>query len=239
MNNFSGDSTFVQRGVVFALRTDRAGSESLMNQVREAVWSVSSDVPLASVRTMDEIYRASMARSSFALVMLAIAGGMALLLGVVGIYGVISYSVSQRTRELGIRIALGAPLGALKTMVVRQGVALASAGVIFGLAAAAALMRLCRRCYSMSTRLIPSLTRRSRLDWLQRQRSLATCPRFVPRTWTQPKRYALSRRLLLIVCGRPSAFPNLLWRALAHSARISVLGGLSVIRKLKSERRTA
>ncbi len=142
MNNFSGDSTFVQRGVVFALRTDRAGSESLMNQVREAVWSVSSDVPLAPVRTMDEIYRASMARSSFALVMLAIAGGMALLLALVGIYGVISYSVSQRTRELGIRIALGAPLGALKAMVVRQGVALASVGVIFGLAAAAALMRL-------------------------------------------------------------------------------------------------
>src|SRR5262245_26024684 len=142
MKNFSGDSTFVQRGVVFALRTDRAGSESLMNQVREAVWSVSSDVPLASVRTMEETYRTSMARSSFALVMLAIAGGMALLLGLVGIYGVISYSVSQRTRELGIRIALGAPLGALKAMVVRQGVALASAGVIFGLAAAAALMRL-------------------------------------------------------------------------------------------------
>jgi ABC-type antimicrobial peptide transport system permease subunit len=113
-----------------------------MSQIREAVWSVSRDVPLARVRTMDEIYRASMARSSFALVMLAIAGGMALLLGLVGIYGVISYSVSQRTRELGIRIALGAPVGALKAMVVRQGVALASAGVIFGLAAAAAGTRL-------------------------------------------------------------------------------------------------
>ena len=113
-----------------------------MNQVREAVWSVSKDVPLARVRTMDEIYRASMARSSFAVVMLAIAGGMALLLALVGIYGVISYSVSQRTRELGIRIALGAPLGALRAMVVRQGVALASTGAIFGLAASAALMRL-------------------------------------------------------------------------------------------------
>jgi ABC-type antimicrobial peptide transport system permease subunit len=83
-----------------------------------------------------------MARSSFALVMLAIAGGMALLLGLIGIYGVISYSLSQRTRELGIRIALGAPPGALKAMVVRQGVALASAGVIFGLGAAAVLTRL-------------------------------------------------------------------------------------------------
>ena len=62
-----------------------------------------------------------MARSSFTLVMLAIAGGMALLLGIVGIYGVISYSVSQRTRELGIRIALGAPLGGVRAMVVRNG----------------------------------------------------------------------------------------------------------------------
>jgi predicted permease len=142
MNRFWGNSTFVQRGVAFTLRTGRAGSATLMNQVREAVSSVSRDVPLTRVRTMDEIYRASMARSSFALVMLAIAGGMALLLGLVGIYGVISYSVSQRTRELGIRIALGAPLGALQAMVVRQGVVLASAGVILGLAAAAALTRL-------------------------------------------------------------------------------------------------
>jgi ABC-type antimicrobial peptide transport system permease subunit len=91
---------------------------------------------------MEETYRASMARSSFALVMLAVAGGMALLLGLVGIYGVISYSVSQRTRELGIRMALGAPHRALKLMVVRQGVVLASIGVAFGLAAAAALSRL-------------------------------------------------------------------------------------------------
>jgi ABC-type antimicrobial peptide transport system permease subunit len=91
---------------------------------------------------MEEIYRASMARSSFALVMLAIAGGMALLLGIVGIYGVISYAVSRRTRELGIRIALGAPQRAVQAMVVRQGVVLASIGVGLGLAAAAALTRL-------------------------------------------------------------------------------------------------
>ena len=142
MLNFWGNETFAQRGVVFAMRTDRAGSESLMNQAREAVWSLNSDLPLARVRTMEETYRASMARSSFALVMLAVAGGMALLLGLVGIYGVISYSVSQRTRELGIRMALGAPHRALKLMVVRQGVVLASIGVAFGLAAAAALSRL-------------------------------------------------------------------------------------------------
>ena len=82
-----------------------------------------------------------MARSSFTLVMLAIAGGMALLLGVVGIYGVISYSVSQRTREMGIRIALGAPAAGLKVMVVRNGVSLAALGVALGLITAAALTR--------------------------------------------------------------------------------------------------
>jgi putative ABC transport system permease protein len=83
-----------------------------------------------------------MARSSFTLVMLAVAGAMALLLGIMGIYGVISYSVSQRTRELGIRIALGAPLGGLKAMVVRHGLSLTAIGVALGLAAAAGLTRL-------------------------------------------------------------------------------------------------
>jgi putative ABC transport system permease protein len=82
-----------------------------------------------------------MARSSFTLVMLAIAGGMALLLGIIGIYGVISYSVSQRTREIGIRIALGAQGAGLKAMVVRHGVSLAAIGVTLGLMAAAALTR--------------------------------------------------------------------------------------------------
>jgi ABC-type antimicrobial peptide transport system permease subunit len=91
---------------------------------------------------MEEVYRGSMARSSFTLVMLAIAGSMALLLGVVGIYGVISYSVSQRTREIGIRIALGAQPGSLRAMVVRHGVLLGAIGVAFGLVGAAALTRI-------------------------------------------------------------------------------------------------
>jgi len=100
------------------------------------------DVPLANIQTLEEIYRGSMARSSFTLVMLAIAGGMALLLGIVGIYGVISYSVSQRTREMGIRIALGAEQGWLTAMVVRHGVLLAAIGVAAGLVATVALSRI-------------------------------------------------------------------------------------------------
>jgi putative ABC transport system permease protein len=142
MDNFWGNDQFLQRGVTFVLRTPRAGSQSLVAQIRQAVWSINADVPLARVRTMEDVYRASMSRSSFSLVMLAIAGAMALLLGVIGIYGVISYSVSQRTRELGIRLALGAPHGSVKAMVVRHGVLLAAIGVAFGLAAAAALTRL-------------------------------------------------------------------------------------------------
>jgi ABC-type antimicrobial peptide transport system permease subunit len=83
-----------------------------------------------------------MARTSFTLVMLAIASGMALLLGVVGIYGVISYSVSQRTREIGIRVALGAQGSAVRAMFVRHGLVLAGIGVACGLGAALALTRL-------------------------------------------------------------------------------------------------
>jgi predicted permease len=142
MNNFWGNKAFVERGPTFVLRTARSGSENLMNQARQAVWATNPDLPLARIRTMEDVYRASMARSTFALVMLVIAGSMALLLGLIGIYGVISYSVSQRARELGIRVALGAQHHALQFMVVRQGVILAAGGVVTGLAAAAALTRL-------------------------------------------------------------------------------------------------
>ncbi len=142
MTNFWGDDVFLQRRAVFAIRSKRAGSESFLKEVRQAVWSVNPDVPLDRIRTLEQIYRGSMARSSFTLVMLAIAGGMALLLGVVGIYGVISYSVSQRTREIGIRIALGAQQNALTGMVVRHGILLAAIGVAMGLVAAAAVTRI-------------------------------------------------------------------------------------------------
>ena len=106
------------------------------------VWSVNANLPLASVHTMDYFYRRSMARTSFTLIMLGVAGGMALLLGVVGIYGVIAYSVSQRIREIGIRMALGAQQQTLVRMFVRHGLLLTGAGVVCGLLAAVFLMRL-------------------------------------------------------------------------------------------------
>jgi len=130
------------RTVTFVLHTDRAGTQGLLGQMQQAVWSVNSNLPLASVGTMQEVFSRSVARTSFTLVMLAIAGAMALALGILGIYGVISYSVSQRAREIGVRMALGAQKAELKWMFVRSAMVLAGVGVGIGLAAAAGLTRL-------------------------------------------------------------------------------------------------
>jgi predicted permease len=130
------------RAVTFVVRSERSGTEGFLNEVRQAVWSVNPSLPLASVRTMAEIYGQSLARTSFTMVMLGIAGAVALVLGIIGLYGVISYAVSQRRREIGIRLALGAQEAELQRMFVRSGLALAGIGVAAGLAAAAGLMRL-------------------------------------------------------------------------------------------------
>jgi predicted permease len=129
------------RGVTFIIRSERTGTEGFQNELRQAVWSVNANLPV-SPRTMRDVYDQSLAQTSFTLVMLAIAASMALLLGVVGIYGVISYTVSQRRREIGIRAALGAQRGELKRMFVRHALVLAGIGVVIGLGAAAGLSRL-------------------------------------------------------------------------------------------------
>jgi predicted permease len=131
-----------RRTAYFALRSGRAGTQTFIAEMQRAVWSVNSNLPLASVETMQEIYSDSMARTSFTLVMLAIAGGMALVLGIIGIYGVISYTVSQRTREIGIRLALGAQKSELKWMFVRSALVLTAIGVAIGVGSAAGLMQL-------------------------------------------------------------------------------------------------
>ncbi len=141
-NPFVPKDLLVTRTATFVLRSQRAGTQGFLNQVRQAVWSVNPSLPLASVRTMQEIYDESLAATSFTLVMLGIAGAMAMMLGLIGIYGVISYTVSQRKREIGIRVALGAEPGALQWLFVRYGLALAGAGTVTGLAAAAGLTRL-------------------------------------------------------------------------------------------------
>jgi len=141
-SQFNGDKEMIRRGVNFVVRTPRAGSAAFLNEMQQAVWSVNPDLPLAGTTTVGELYRKSMARTSFTLVILCVAGGMALLLGIVGIYGVISYAVSQRTREIGIRMALGAQREELTGMFVRQGLTLAAIGVASGLAIAAVALRL-------------------------------------------------------------------------------------------------
>ena len=130
------------RTMTFVIRSDRTGTEGFLNEVRQAVWSVNSNLPLASVRTMQVVYDKSVARTSFTLVMLGIAGAMALALGIIGIYGVISYTVSQREREIGIRLALGAQGGDVLQMVLRQGAKMVLFGVAIGMAGAFGLTRL-------------------------------------------------------------------------------------------------
>ena len=132
---------FIARGMAVMIRSSRAGSQGFLDELRRAVWSINPNLPLADVRTMEQIYRKSMARTSFTLTMLAIAGSMALLLGMVGLYGTIAYSVAQRTREIGIRMAMGAQRGKVASMFLRHGLALAAIGILCGLVAAAALTR--------------------------------------------------------------------------------------------------
>ncbi len=126
----------------FVVRSPRAGTSALLGELRRAVWSVNGNLSLARVQTMGELYERSMARTSLTLTLLAITGALALVLGLVGIYGVVSYAVGQRQREIAIRIALGAGRGEVRRMFVRQALALVAVGVGIGLPAAAVLTRI-------------------------------------------------------------------------------------------------
>lgn len=136
-----GAPIWVNRSMGLVIRSSRTGTDGLIADLRKAVSSINPDIPLSDIRTMRDGFDASVSRTSFSLVMLGIAAGMALLLGVIGIYGVVSYAVSQRTREVGIRIALGARSNEVRVMFVRQGLVLTAIGVVAGLASAAALTR--------------------------------------------------------------------------------------------------
>ncbi len=141
MKKFEGQEKRFQRFVAMIIRNPHAGSENFMKDVRATVWSVNPNLPLANVHTVQFFYDRSLARTQFTLIMIGVAGSMALLLGVVGLYGVIAYSVSQRTREIGIRMALGAQSKVLTNMFVRHGLILTGIGVACGLVAALILMR--------------------------------------------------------------------------------------------------
>lgn len=136
--------TSVPVSVVFALRSDRTATESMLADIRRAVTEVAPDLLITQVGTLAQVYRnhPSMARRSFSLALLGIAGAMALLLSIVGIYGVLAYAVVQRQREVGIRVALGAAPGTVKSMFVYRGMILTGVGIAVGAVAAAGLTRL-------------------------------------------------------------------------------------------------
>jgi ABC-type antimicrobial peptide transport system permease subunit len=129
------------RGATFAIRSERAGTEAFVRDVANAIHAVNPNLPLAKVRTLNDVYRGSLARTSFTLVLLGIAGGMALTLAIVGVYGVLAYAAAQRRREVSIRVALGAEPNALKWWFVRKGLLLNSIGAAGGFVLAVGLSR--------------------------------------------------------------------------------------------------
>jgi ABC-type antimicrobial peptide transport system permease subunit len=131
----AGETT-VSRSMSYIVRSSRVGTPGFVRELQQAVWSVNPNVPLASLRTLTDIQAESMSQTSFATVMLTIAAGVALLLALVGVYGVVSYIAAERTHEIGIRMALGAQGRDVRGLFVRHGIALTLAGVAFGLPAA-------------------------------------------------------------------------------------------------------
>ena len=129
---------FAPRDLVVKTDVDPA---SMATTVRKTVWEIDKDQPVSNIRTMEEILADSIARQRFSMLLLAIFAGVALVLAGVGIYGVMSYSVAQRTREIGIRMALGAQTGAVLKLAVGYGMKLVIAGIVIGLIAAFALTR--------------------------------------------------------------------------------------------------
>jgi predicted permease len=133
---------FAQRPATFVVRSSRAGTAAFLREVQEAVWSVNPNLPVASLRTMQDVYDGSLARTSFTLTMLAAASGVALALGVIGLYGVLAYAVARRRREIAIRLALGAQQRAVTHRFVRHGVVLTGIGIAVGLVAAGTVTQL-------------------------------------------------------------------------------------------------
>ncbi len=128
------------RNVDVVVRTDGAPAQ-FVSVIRREVQAINPRIPVSNPQTMDGVVASAMARTSFVMALLGSASAIALLLGLVGIYGVISYIVSRRTREIGVRMALGATAPSVRGMVVRQGMRIAGVGVLLGLVAAGALSR--------------------------------------------------------------------------------------------------
>jgi putative ABC transport system permease protein len=132
-----------KRWMTFAVRTQ--GDPAAVTQaVKEQIWKVDAQLPITRVQTMNEVAAASFDARRFNMLLLTLFAGLALVLAAVGVYGVMSYAVTQRTHEIGIRMALGAQVGNVMRLVMKSGLAIAMVGVAIGLAGAFALTRLMR-----------------------------------------------------------------------------------------------
>jgi predicted permease len=139
------NEVFMPRTVAYAVRSSRVGTPGFVRELQQAVTSVNPNLPLAAVLTLDEIVEESMAQTSFIMVMLAIAATLALALGGVGIYGVIAYVASRRTREIGIRLALGAESRDIVRLLLRHGLLLTVIGIAGGVVVSLAVTRVMSR----------------------------------------------------------------------------------------------
>ncbi len=142
MSGMWGEVEQIRSSLSYVIRTERNDPKSLLPEVRDIIWSAHPDVPIANVQTLQEILDRSLARTSFALVMLGLAAAAAVALGAIGTYGVISYTVAQRTREIGVRMALGAQRADVTRMVLNQALVVAAIGIAVGLVSAVGLTRL-------------------------------------------------------------------------------------------------
>ena len=141
VEDFLGFDVWLRREMAFVVRTEGREPLDIVSEVRRAVWSVNRNLPLADIGLLEDLIARNLAPTSFILAMLGIAAGVAVLLGTVGIYGVISYVFSQRTHEIGVRVALGATRADVRRMVLRQGAVVGFAGVAIGLVSAVGLTR--------------------------------------------------------------------------------------------------
>jgi predicted permease len=141
LSGFRGKPQRVDRYPTFVVRSSVAGSQGLMKEVRKAVWSIDGRLPFTRIHTLEELYARSTARTSLALTTLSVAASMALLLGMMGLYGAVAYAVSQRTREIGIRMALGARPQTILLRIIGRGMTTVAVGLGAGLVAAGLLTR--------------------------------------------------------------------------------------------------
>jgi putative ABC transport system permease protein len=131
-DNYAPSRTTVERAMVYAIRTDRHDDPALVADLQQAVWSVNPGLPLARIETVQDVYARSTTQMLFLMVVLAVASGITVLLGLVGLYGVIAYVVAQRRREVAIRMALGAKAADVQRLFLVRGIGLVVSGLAAG-----------------------------------------------------------------------------------------------------------